>query len=265
MEIVTPRTNPAPVRAVLLDFDGTLSTIRCGWEDVMRPLMLEMLSPGGQDASVAEAVDRYIDQSTGIQTIHQMKWLAARAHRANPAAPDDPWWYKDEYNRRLMRVVEERVQALLSKRAPRDSYLIAGSEDFLRALKDRGVALYVASGTDDPDVRREVAALGLTDYFTRVSGAPVREESCSKEQVIDALIRGAGLSGADFAVVGDGKVEIALGRAAGARTLGLATDEHARSGINPVKRARLLQAGADAIAGDFLDLRAILGFLGLEV
>ena len=35
-----------PVRAVLFDFDGTISTLRCGWESVMKPLMLEMISGG---------------------------------------------------------------------------------------------------------------------------------------------------------------------------------------------------------------------------
>ena len=35
-----------PVRAVLFDFDGTISTLRCGWEAVMKPLMLEMISGG---------------------------------------------------------------------------------------------------------------------------------------------------------------------------------------------------------------------------
>ena len=33
-------------------------------------------------------------------------------------------------------------------------------------------------------------------------------------------------------------------------------------GVNPVKRARLVRAGADVIAGDFTELEALLGFLG---
>ena len=34
-----------PVTAVVLDFDGTVSTLREGWETIMEPLMLEMISP----------------------------------------------------------------------------------------------------------------------------------------------------------------------------------------------------------------------------
>ena len=40
-----------------------------------------------------------------------------------------------------------------------------------------------------------------------------------EEQVIARLVEDEGLSGADFAVIGDGKVEIRLGREAGARTV----------------------------------------------
>ena len=81
--------------------------------------------------------------------------------------------------------------------------------------------------------------------------------------MIADLIEREGLRGADVAVIGDGKVEIALGRAAGARTVGLASDEAQRHGVNPVKRERLIRAGADVIAGDFLDMDELLVFLGL--
>lgn len=255
-----------PVRAVLFDFDGTISTLRCGWEKVMKPLMLEMIWGGeGWDENLEREVDDYINESTGIQTIHQMKWLAETVKQCgrNPGASDDPWWYKGEYNRRLMESVRARVESVKNGSQSRESYMIQGSEAFLKALTARGVKLYVASGTDHPDVLNEVAALGLTDYFTFVAGAPVAAESCSKEKVIADLMEKEGLSGADFAVVGDGKVEIRLGHEAGARTIGLASDEEHLCGVNPVKRERLIKAGADVICGDFNGLDELLSFLGL--
>ena len=47
MEICNNNQHTNPVHAVLFDFDGTVSTLRWGWEAVMKPLMLEMIS-GGQ-------------------------------------------------------------------------------------------------------------------------------------------------------------------------------------------------------------------------
>ena len=266
MEIIRRPEARTPVRAVLFDFDGTISTLRCGWERVMKPLMLEMISGGrGWDEALEREVDDYINESTGIQTIHQMKWLAqtVQARGMNPSASDDPWWYKGEYNRRLMESVSARVANVKDGSLPREHYMIGGSEGFLQALTARGVKLYVASGTDHPDVINEVAALGLTKYFTFIAGAPMAAESCSKEKVIADLIETEGLSGADFAVIGDGKVEIRLGNEAGARTVGLASDEENLRGVNPVKRERLINAGADVICGDFTGMEELLSFLGL--
>ena len=45
--------------------------------------------------------------------------------------------------------------------------------------------------------------------------------------------------------------------------MGLASDEAARRGVNPVKRERLVKAGADVICGDFLEKDELLDFLGL--
>ena len=267
MEALHCLTRQEPIRAALFDFDGTISTIRYGWERVMRPLMLEMISGGTEwDPGLEKEVDTYIDESTGIQTILQMQWLAETVKKKglNPGASEDPWWYKAEYNRRLMVQVNERLLALKTGKAEPEHYLIAGSVSFLRTLRERGVNLYVASGTDDPDVKKEAAALGVAEFFDLIAGSPLGVVGCSKEQVIARLMRQEGLSGGQFAVIGDGKVEIRLGREAGARTVGLASNEAVRRGVNTVKRERLIRAGADVIAGDFTEKDALLRFLGLE-
>lgn len=258
----TPRE---PVRAVLFDFDGTISTLRFGWDQVMRGMMLEMIPGGGQpDQALIRQVDQYLDQSAGIQTIYQMKWLAQQVAACGrwKDAPRDPWWYKDEYNHRLMAQVEGRVQRAAAGAA--EDYLMAGARAFLQALRERNVPCYVASGTDDQDVRREAGALGVDGYFARIAGAPNRAEGCAKEEALRMLVQQSGLAGDRIGVIGDGQVEIRLGRAMGARTLGLASDEARRQGVDQVKRARLMRAGAQAIAGDYLELAALLDWLGLE-
>ena len=40
--ILHPERMPkGKIKAAIFDFDGTCSTLRCGWERVMEPLMLE--------------------------------------------------------------------------------------------------------------------------------------------------------------------------------------------------------------------------------
>ena len=265
LTILTPLpAQRPPIRAVVFDFDGTISTLRQGWEAIMAPLMVEMIAgPTTPTPELCSEVDAYIDHSTGVQTIHQMVWLAETVaqYGLNPESHDG-WWYKAEYNRRLLEPVLARVAAIAGDV---DAVTIAGSCDFLAALRAAGIALYVASGTDHPDVQREVNALGLSEYFVEIAGAPVGTMDCSKEAVLRRLVQDAGLCGLEVLVVGDGRVEIALGREVGAITLGLATDEVRRRGVNPVKYARLQRAGAHAISGDFLAREEIFSWLGLTV
>ena len=104
-----------------------------------------------------------------------MKWLATRVREAGRTdLPDDPWWYKDEYNRRLMQTVSARVEAVLSGAQPQEDYRIAGAAAFLQALQERGVRCYVASGTDDKDVRNEGARLGVDRFF---AASPARRST----------------------------------------------------------------------------------------
>lgn len=255
--------------AAIFDFDGTFSTLRHGWEQVMRPLMLECISgdpaEAASDALKAE-VDAYIDTSTGIQTVYQMRWLRDRVEAEGRGVPGrDEWWYKAEYNRRLMEQVSGRLRALESGEAKPEDFLIRGAVEFLHALRERGAEVYLASGTDHCDVVREAAALGVADAFTQVRGAPEHMAACSKEAVIRQLMEERGIAGERMLIVGDGKVEIALGAQAGALTLGAATDEGARSGWNGAKYDRLVNAGADAMTGDFEDTGALLRWLGYIV
>lgn len=248
-----------PPSAIVFDFDGTISTLRAGWEQVMAPYMKECIA-GGAALSAAEEqalmrdIEQYIDESTGVQTIYQMRWLAGavQARGWNPVVLDE-WEYKRGYNERLLARVNERVRMLEEGRSQPEDYLIQGASALLASLAEQGIELYVASGTDHPDVVREAKALGVAGYFKRIAGAPVSVAACSKERVLGDLLETSGVLAERIAVIGDGKVEIALAKERGCLALGLASDEERRQGLNPVKAARLDQAGADWIAGDFLD------------
>ncbi len=268
MEIieVLPGNRPK-LKAVLFDFDGTISTLRHGWESVMCPLMVEMIVGSTQkdNDDIRKLVNEYIDQSTGIQTIYQMQWLVetVKKYGKNPNASKDPWWYKNEYNRRLMKYVDERKESIVRNEVSPDKYIIKGSIVLLDKLKHKGIDMYVASGTDHPDVIKEVEILGLTKYFKEIQGAPLGKAQCSKEWVLKNLITKSYINGYELAVIGDGRVEIALGREFGAITLGVASDEEKLEGINLAKQKRLIKAGAHAIVGDFKNSDSILAWLGL--
>ncbi len=231
------------ISAVIFDFDGTISTLRCGWENVMAPMMEEYLS---KTENVKEKVKNFIDASTGIQTILQMKWLAEQVALQGDT-PLDIWEYKAEYNRRLMESVMKKRELALN--GHRDEYLIKGAEDFLKALKAKGIKLYTASGTDDADVKKEAEVLGVAKYFDSIDGAKPFSEDCSKEATIKDLMKNH--KGNELMVVGDGPVEIRLGKEAGALTIGICANESLLSGWDEAKINRLTNAGAHVLIDQF--------------
>ena len=257
MEIFIKHTPCGFPDAAVFDFDGTLSSLRAGWEAVMGGMMRELIP--GDPAEVSALVDRYIDESTGIQTIHQMRWLAEEVARRGGKA-EDPWAYKEEYNRRLMLEVQRRRDAVTMGSEEAEKYMVRGGMAFLKALQDRGVTMYAASGTDEEDVQAEAAVLGFAGFFAEIAGAKRTTDDCSKEAVLRRLVS----PGRNLLVVGDGKVEIALGREAGALTLGIASQDAPDCRIeamNEQKYRRLAAAGAHAIVCDFRKTEEILAWI----
>jgi phosphoglycolate phosphatase len=67
------------INHALFDFDGALSLIREGWQNIMRIMMVELLLETPDHESENELVSfatNFIEQSTGNQTIFQMIGLA---------------------------------------------------------------------------------------------------------------------------------------------------------------------------------------------
>jgi phosphoglycolate phosphatase-like HAD superfamily hydrolase len=252
------------VRHALFDFDGTLSVLRQGWEDVMVPLMVEAIcGPRPAGPAIEQEVSDYVDRSTGILTIRQMQWLAEAVGRHGLAGPAlTAREYKARYLERLMIHVRRRIDSLVTGQAAPAGQMIAGSVDFLAGLARRGARLYLASGTDHADVVREARALGLLEYFDGgVYGALDDNEDHAKERVIQRILDEHRLAGEALLVAGDGPVEIREGALRRALTLGVASDEVARAGWNSRKAARLAAAGAALLVPDFTHSAGLLALL----
>lgn len=251
------------LRHVLFDIDGTLSTLRQGWEETMIPVMLDAIGGGKSLPPEIEVMVRaYVDRSTGILTIRQMEWLAEAVQRFGFIGPAlTPVQYKAIYLQRLMVDVQQRIDHVARGAESADQYLIAGSRAFIQRLVEVGLTLYLASGTDHTDVVHEAEVLGIYPCFKGGAyGALDASEINDKGQIITRILSEHRLSGAELLVVGDGPLEIHEGRRHGAITLGMATDEIARSGWNLRKGERLSQAGSDFLIPDFSQTDELLRF-----
>lgn len=267
VEVLRPDLPRGRFRSALFDFDGTLSLIREGWPQVMIPMMVDVLRATGTaetDAALSAAVEEFVMRLNGRQTIYQMIQLAEEVRRRGGTALD-PLAYKHRYHDLLMRRIEGRLAALAEGAATAEEWTVPGSHALLEGLRRRGVALYLASGTDLKYVRREAEVLGLMPYFgEHVYGALDDYRNFSKKMVIDAILRDHGLRGEELLGFGDGFVEIEEIKKVGGVAVAVASDEVTRRGVNAWKRRRLIQAGADAVVPEYRAHARLLRWLFAE-
>jgi phosphoglycolate phosphatase len=247
---------------VLFDFDGTLSLIRQGWPDVMVPMFTEALPPvnGETEADRRKSAFEDIMRLNGKQTIYQMIQLAERV-RERGGVPEEPLTYKHEYLRRLDDRIGRRLESLRTGACPADDYLVHGATALLEDLRERGLTLYLASGTDLPFVKREAELLGLNRYFgPHIYGAQDDYKTFSKKMVIERILRENAIEGQQLLSFGDGYVEIENTKEAGGLAVAVASDE-ANNGsgrMDEWKRDRLLGVGADVVIPDYRDAGLLL-------
>jgi rfaE bifunctional protein kinase chain/domain len=260
------------VKHAVFDNDGTISALRQGWEQIMAPVMVRAILGDKYDSAdetlyhkVKTRVAEYIDKSTGIQTIIQMEALVEMVKEFGIVAEKnilDKFGYKEIYNDALMELVNGRIEKLKSGELDINDYTIKGSLDFVKGLKDKGIKLYLASGTDRDDVIAESKALGYADLFDGgVYGAVGDISKYSKKMVIENIMAENNLQGPELVVFGDGPVEIRESRKRDGIAVGIASDEIRRHGLNIEKRTRLVKAGAHLIVPDFSQHKTLIKLL----
>jgi beta-phosphoglucomutase-like phosphatase (HAD superfamily) len=165
----------------------------------------------------------------------------------------DEHGYKKLYNQNLMNMVEGRMERLRRGQRTVEDFTIKGAVPFLHALHERGVVLYLASGTDQADVEREAEALGYRALFAdRIYGAVGDITKEAKRIVLERILGSIRDESPERIVAfGDGPVEIRETHKRGGYTVGVASDEIRRYGLTPRKRRRLIEAGADLVIPDF--------------
>ncbi len=269
IEAVGESPTDLQIEHCIFDHDGTLSTLREGWEKIMEPMMVravlgpryEAFEPALMEEVTAE-VRRFIDRTTGVQTLVQMKGLVALVQQAcfvDEGEILDEHGYKNIFNQQLLAMIGKRMKKLNAGELAPSDFQMKNAMLLLQELHRRGIKLYLASGTDQADVVSEAKALGYADLFEgRIFGAVGDITVEAKKLVVDQIIRENRLAGHQFATLGDGPVEMRETRKSGGFAIGVASDEVRRFGWNVKKRSRLIQAGANLIVPDFSQFSALL-------
>jgi len=255
VENITPGASARNARVVLFDFDGTISLIRSGWMNVMVPMMVEILldlKTGESEEELRGVVEDFVWKLTGKETIYQMIAFAEAVEKRGGKALD-PLVYKKMYLDRLWEKIENRVEALRRGQTDPEHYMVPGARALLEQLKERGLKMYLASGTDEVYMKEEARLLGITGYFEGgVYGALDDYKSFSKAILIQRILSSAEFQGHQFLGFGDGYVEIEEVKNVGGVAVGVASEEPACTRVDEWKRLRLIGVGADYIIPNFL-------------
>jgi len=222
---------------------------------------------GGVLLRVTRRVKQFIDKTTGIQTIAQMQGLIELVREFGYVPQErilDAAGYKHIFNVELKTLVNHRLDKLASGQLDIDDFTLKGAVPFLRSLSQQGVKLYLASGTDDADVKEEARRLGYADLFNGgIYGSVGDVTQDAKKVVIERILNEVGGAFDQLAAFGDGPVEMRETVKRGSYAVGIASDEVRRFGMSEEKRARLIRAGAKAIIPDFSQRDLLWKFLRL--
>ena len=241
----------------------------------MEPMMVRAILGSEYDNAdevlyhkVVDTSRRFIDKTTGIQTLVQMQGVIELVRQFGCVPEDDildMHGYKAVYNEALLEMVNGRVGKLNRGELDSEDFQVKNARPLLEKLVAQGVTLYLASGTDEEDVIAEAEALGYAHLFKGgIFGATGDIKVEAKRVVLERIIRENHLSGSEFATFGDGPVEMCECRKRGGVAVGIASDEVQRFGLNLAKRTRLIRAGADLMVPDFSQLDRLLKTLHLN-
>ena len=269
IEIIEEIPKNLIIKNIIFDHDGTISSLREGWEIVMHKLMLEEICgdqlsklPTDEYNRLSLKCEKFINDTTGIQTIVQMQGLR-KVIQEEGFIPESEIKsaaeYKAIYLNELMISVNERIKKYENGERSIHDFSILGGPQTLKVLSEKGFKLFLASGTDEENVIIEANALGYGSMFNGgIFGSKGNEIGDAKKIVINRIIEKGNCKGENLVVIGDGPVEIIEGRRVGALCIGVASDEIRRHGINYSKRTRLIRAGAHIIIPDFSQLNQLL-------
>ncbi|MCK4978380.1 MAG: HAD family hydrolase [Anaerolineales bacterium] len=266
IEIVNQNITYGKIKFAIFKYDGIIPLIREGWQQIMIPMVVDILmqTPAHESRDEIESIVRtYVANTTGKQTIYQMIRLAEEIEKRG-SAPQEPLAYKNLYHDLLMNRIIERLEGLRSGELQPEDWAVPGALDMLATLDRYEVTFFLASGTDEKYVFDEADLLGVSKYFAGIYGALDDYKNFSKRIIIQKIIKDNQLCGPELVAFGDGYVEIEDTKAVGGIAVGVATNETERQGIDEWKRERLISSGADIIMPDFRQYQTLIDYLQMD-
>ncbi len=219
----------APIRGVLFDKDGTLFDFHATWSAWARATLMDL---GGGDAGRAAELGALIgyDLQSGSFDPASEVIAGTPADIVRLLLPGVPHLGP--------RALEDRLNATAAQAPQVEAVPLA---PFLARLRGMGLALGVATNDAEAPARAHLAAAGQEQAFDFIAGYDSGFGGKPGPGMCLAFAQTVGLVPAQVVMVGDSTHDLAAGRAAGMRTVGVLTG---------MAQARDLAALAEAVLPD---------------
>lgn len=211
------RTDPRMTRLAVFDCDGTLVDSQANICRAMEEAFAIADIPAPPHAAIRRIV--------GLSLVEAIRALLPEAD--------------DAQHRRMAADYKAAFLHLRTGGTLADEPLFDGIADVLRTLSDDGWLLGVATGKSDRGLAHILAHHGLSDRFVTLQTAD-RHPSKPDPAMLLAAMDEAGATPQNTAMIGDTSFDMAMGKAAGARAVGVAWGYH--------DVHDLAGAGADVVA-----------------
>ena len=233
------------ILGILFDKDGTLIDYEKTWPPINfnaaryaargdPALTAELLRRTGQDPATGRVAAGSVLATGSVEDI--AREFAIALGRSTP--PD----------------LAQAIERIFSDGGARGAVLIPGVAATLRELKRRGLRMGVGSNDSQRGLHASLSAPGVLEFFAFAAGYDSGFGSKPDRRMALAFCRAVGIAPNEMAVVGDARLDLAMGRAAGAGlTVGVLSGTSARGELEEL---------ADLIIDSVNDLVLLDAFRG---
>ena len=249
------------LKCIVLDYDGTLTTLRKGWDVILTDYTLSKANPENlYHPEIESKIKAFTDHAGGTTPKQLMSRLVALIEDLGMVDKSDIEsvdFYAREYAAHFTEKINARLKDFSENR---EEFLIRNVREMLDFIKNKKTVNYVVTGSCEIAVSSELKQLEMFGLFEKVYGASLEMEGNLKLDAMNEILEKHRLDTSEVLVVGDGSTEMRAAKELGLPALGIASNEHT-GGLCDIKREMLAETGAHAIVSDYSNFEEVWDWL----
>ncbi len=239
------------IKCIVLDYDGTLTTLRKGWDLILTDYAREKINPNGLPCDGLDEEIRHLCAHAGgttpKQLVSRLMAIMDKMNLIEKSEIKSVEFYAKDYADHFQEKIDDRVRRFATES---ESYVIKAVRPMLDFISSKNTMNYIVTGSCETAVKEELQKLDMIHHFERVYGASLEMDGNLKLDAMKEIMDRHQLTPCQILIVGDGSTETRAAAELQLPAIGIASDEHT-GGFCSKKREMLADLGAHAIIADY--------------